>query len=229
MEMKKVRDPRKDSAIYRIDRGVGFNARVEPFWYTFERLSPRLGLLERWREKRRLRKVVVEMDEELVSQGGEGLDWDAQTGGCVCNLRVAKGGLVWELQNSLRSFGAVLSKEKKWAHLNAHQDQTFYLLPVDFEEPFELEMIANGKPIGVGSAVQLARELDEVDAILRVEEKFALARLKNVDFLDANERDISMYESRLAFSDQFWPMFAYVMLRKLADTGIEKKLPVIFA
>ncbi len=228
MEMKKVRDPKKDSAIYRIDRGVGFNARVEPFWYTYERLAPRLGIVERWREKRRLRRVLAEIDEGVAKRGGEVPDWEAQTGGCVCNLRVAKGGLVWELQNCLQSLGGASAK-KKWSHLMAHKDQTFYLLPEDFKEPFELEIIANGKPIGVGSSVQLARELDEVNQLLRVEETFALAKLKRVDFLDATEKDISLYEARLAFTDQFWPMFSYVMMRKLADTGNEKNLPVIFA
>ena len=102
-------------------------------------------------------------------------------------------------------------------------------LPRGLEEPFELDIIANGKPIGVGSSVRLAAELEEINRILQVEETFALAKLNRVDFLDATEKDISMYESRLAFTDQFWPMFAYVMMRKLADTGVEKQLPVIFA
>ena len=225
---KKANPSPKDSAIYRIDRGVGFNARVEPFWYTFERLAPRLGFVQRWREKRRLRKVVSEMNEHLVKQGVEGLDWEAQEGGCVCNLRVAKGGLVWELQNCLTSLGGTGS-DKKWPHLMAYQDQTFYLLPVEFEEPFELEIVVNGKPIGVGSAVKLSWELEKVNEVLRVEETFALAKLKKVDFLDATENDISMYEARLAFTDQFWPMFSYVMMRKLSDTCVEKNLPVIFA
>ena len=92
--MKKIEKTKQDSAIYRIDRGVGFNARVEPFWYTFQRLAPRLGYLERWREKRRLRKVLVGIEEGLQAQGTDLPDWEGQEGGCVCNLRVAKGGLV---------------------------------------------------------------------------------------------------------------------------------------
>jgi hypothetical protein len=47
--------------------------------------------------------------------------------------------------------------------------------------------------------------------------------------MDATERDIAIYEQRLGSQDGFWPKFAYVLIRKLADVSAEKKLPAIFA
>jgi len=50
-----------------------------------------------------------------------------------------------------------------------------------------------------------------------------------VDFMDATDRDIAIYEQRLGSQDGFWPKFSYVLIKKLADASVTKALPVIFA
>jgi hypothetical protein len=224
--MGKLSDKIKDSALYRIARNVGFNARVEPFWLTFEKLGPRMGFFERWKEKRRLKKILARVREALAKQGAPADAWEDRRGECVCNLRVAKTGLVAELQQFVRE-SAKPEQWGKWRHLMAQRDHSALLIPVEFAEPIPLP--SEGEPGSVTSAPRMAAELAEVNRILKIDETFALAKAKKVDYLDASERDISIYESRFGTVDGFWGKFAYVLLKKLADTAGERGLPAIFA
>jgi hypothetical protein len=52
---------------------------------------------------------------------------------------------------------------------------------------------------------------------------------KMVDYMDATDRDIAIYEQRLGSHEGFWPKFAYVLIKKLADASVAKNLPAIFA
>jgi hypothetical protein len=70
-------------------------------------------------------------------------------------------------------------------------------------------------------------ELAQVNKKFRIDETFALKKM--VDFMDATDRDISIYEQRLGSQDGFWPKFAYVLLKKLADVSAQKGLPAILA
>lgn len=218
----------KDSTLYRIARDVGFNARVEPIWYSYGRLRARMGFFERWREKRRIRKLLSAVGTELRARGANPNGWEDRPGECVCNLRVARAGLVAELQNYLRDR---LSPEEfaPWKHLMAQRDRNAYILPVDFADPFDLPSKEGPGPTGFTSARRVAANLVEVNRALRIDETFALAKAKKVDYMDATERDISAYESRFGTMEGFWAKFAYVLLKKLSETAIEKKLPVIFA
>ena len=40
---------------------------------------------------------------------------------------------------------------------------------------------------------------------------------------------LRFYEQRLGSQEGFWPKFAYVLIKKLADVSVDKKLPAIFA
>ncbi|MBI2901396.1 MAG: hypothetical protein HYY17_14520 [Planctomycetes bacterium] len=220
-EREKVADGVKDSALYRIARNVGFNARVEPYWYAFDRLRDRMGFFERWREKRRLKRMAAEIRAGLAKQGVQDGSWEGREGKCVSNIRIAKTGLVAELQTFLRENAA--GEAGKWRHLMAQRDRNSSILPLEFDEPFEVE---GGS---VTSAARLAAELAEVNRALRIDETFALAKARKVDYVDATEKDISVYESKFGTIEGFWAKFAYVMLKKLADTSVERKLPVMFA
>jgi hypothetical protein len=70
-------------------------------------------------------------------------------------------------------------------------------------------------------------ELSQINKKFRINETFAIKKM--VDFMDATERDIGIYEQRLGSQDGFWPKFAYVLMKKLADVSVEKKLPAILA
>lgn len=227
--MDKEDPPRlKDSALYRIADDVGFNARVEPMWYTFTRLESRRGFLERWREKRRMRRLISGINAGLKGQGVPGGGWEDRTGSCVCNLRVAKTGLMGEFRNYLRNS---LDSEavKGWPHLMAVRDRACYMIPHDFAKPMAVSPGSGEDTLPVVSAAAVLRELAEVNRRLRIDETFALARKKMVDFLDAAEKDIQMYESRFGAEEGFWPRFAYVLLKKLAEVSVERGLPAIVA
>ncbi len=216
----------KDSALYRIAGDVGFNARVEPIWYTFARLAPRMGILERWRQKRRVRRLVAVLDAGLRAQGVDPGGWDRREGGCLCNLRVAKMGLVGEFKAYLRS--AVDSDAVRgWPHVMALRDRACYMLPHDFKAPLTVSPWRGEEAMPVSSAPAALRELEEINPRLRVDETFALRRM--VDFLDASERDIQAYESRYGADEGFWPRFAFVLIRKLAGVSAERGLPAILA
>lgn len=216
--MGKLSDKVKDSALWRVARNVGFNARVEPFWYSFDRLKQRMGFFERWREKRKLSKLVGTMLKAEVDAA-----WLDRPGTCVCNLRVAKVGLLSEFQGFLRE--SAPSESSKWTHLFAQRDRDSWMVPADFQEPFA----AAPFPGSITSSKRIAEELAEVNRVLKIDETFALAKAKKVDYLDATERDISIYESRFGTIEGFWGKFTYVLLKKLADTSVQHQFPAIFA
>jgi len=211
----------RESTLYRLDRHVGFNARVEPYWYSFERMKASMGFFERWRERRRMKRVCAAIREGLTRRGAEASDWETRSGQCVCNLRVARTGLLAELQELLRQ--EVPDGVEQWAHVMAQKDRASFLLPVAFEEPFGVG------PGSVTSAPRILEELADINRRLRIDEKFALAKAKKMDYIDATEKDISLYESKFGTIEGFWAKFSYVLLRKLADTSRESGLPALFA
>lgn len=222
------KEKHKDTTLYRTEGNVGFNARVEPMWHTFVRLRSKRGFFENWREKRRMKNLIRKIDEKFGELRVAANGWDQAGGECVCNLRVAKMGLTAELKTHLE---AAVGKETSaaWKHLASQRDSRAVALPLDFPEPFTVPLGRGSDNVLVTSSVRLAAELAEVNRKLRIEETFALARMSKIDYIDASQRDISVYESKFASMNDFWPKFAYVLLKKLADKSVESKLPVHFA
>jgi len=109
----------------------------------------------------------------------------------------------------------------------ALRDRACYLLPHDFAKPMTVSPGSGEDTFPVLSAAAALRELDEVNRRLRIDETFALKKM--VDFLDAAEKDIQLYESRFGSQEGFWPRFAYVLARKLADVSVQRGLPAIVA
>lgn len=219
MRLKKVRANR-DSTLRRIDGSVGCNARVEPFWYSIGRLRSRIGFFNALRERWVLRRQVAAINTELKRQKVDPNRWDRVTGECVCNLRVAKMGLL----HGLRTFASRQGADEL-RHLLRHRDRKSYYLPLDFSEPFVIVSI--GEEIPVGSSLRLVAELKRLNEVLNVESSFGMKKM--VDFLDATDRDISTSESRFGDNEGFWVRFGYVFLRKLAEKSVEHRMPIIFA
>ena len=193
---------------------IGFEGRVEPLWLSYADRRADLGFFERWREKRRLRRIAGSVRRAAGAPAG----WDRQAGGCACNLKVARMGLVKELKNFVQ--GTVEAP-----HLQALRDRPCYLAPFDFAQPLRVDPGGGEEPVPVASATRVRAELAQVNEKLRIDETFAIKKM--VDFLDATERDIEVYEKRLGMVDGFWAKFAYVLLRKLADASAEKNLPAV--
>lgn len=216
-----------DTALFRVARDVGFNARVEPFWRAFDRLKFRMGFFERRRERRRLERIVAGVRAGLKDQGADPQGWDARPGECVCNLRVARMGLVKEFKTYVRGFADAAEGEEPWPHLAALRDRPCLLLPVEFFRPLSVSPGGGEEPLPVASSLRARAELEAINARLRIDETFALRKM--VDYLDATERDIAIYESRLGAQEGFWPRFTFVLLRKLCDASATHGLPVLFA
>jgi hypothetical protein len=98
---------------------------------------------------------------------------------------------------------------------------------VPFTRPFTAEAAGGEEGIPVASATRVGEELAAINKKFKIDETFAIRKM--VDYMDATERDIAIYEQRLGSQDGFWPKFAYVLLKKLSDVSVEKKLPAIFA
>lgn len=216
----------QDTTLRRIAGGAGFNARVEAFWNTFGKLESKMGFFERRRERGRLERILKSVNLQIVGQKGAPGGWGEQAGDCVCNLRVAKMGLVKELKNWLKN-GLEEDSAAKWPHLHALRDRPCMLVPVPFAAPLSVDPGGGEEPFPVASSVRAQAELSEVNQRFRIDETFALKKM--VDYLDATERDIALYESRLGTSEGFWAKFSYVLLKKVADVSVEKRLPVLFA
>jgi hypothetical protein len=185
-----------------------------------------MGFFERWREKRRLRRVADAINAALAAAGAAPEGWEERSGGCVCNLRVARMGLVTELKSYLK--GAVDTESlRAWSHLQALRDGGCYIVPHDLARPVAVSPTSGEDTVAVASAVRLLGELDAVDDRLRIKESFALKKM--VDYLDATESDIAAYESRFGTTEGFWAKFAFVLVRKLAEASLKHKLPAILS
>jgi len=215
-----------ETTFYRTQQGVGFNARVEPVWHTFSQLEPTLGFFDRRRERKKVERVVEAINSGVVGQKGTPGPWEKTPGECVCHLRVAKMGLVRELKTWLK-IGLDGTAEGRWPHLHALRDRPCMMVPVPFARPLTADPGGGEEALPVASAVAVSAELAEINKKFRISETFAIKKM--VDYMDATERDIAIYEQRLGSQDGFWPRFAYVLIKKLADVSAEKKLPAIFA
>ena len=215
-----------DTTFYRTQQGVGFNARVEPVWHTYGQIETSLGFFDRRRERKKVEHVLDSIQSKIVGQKGNPSGWEKTPGDCICHLRVAKMGLVKELKTWLKIHSDGTA-EAKWPHLHVLRDRPCMMVPVPFTRPFPAETAGGDEPIPIASSVAVREELIAVNKMFKIDETFAIKKM--VDYMDATERDISIYEQRLGSQDGFWPKFAYVLVKKLADVSVEKKLPAIFA
>jgi hypothetical protein len=218
--------PKPETTFYRTQQGVGFNARVEPVWHTFSQMEASLGFFERRRERKKVEHVIDAVNSAIVGQKGNPNGWDKTPGDCVSHLRVAKMGLVKELKNWLK-IGLDGTAEAKWPHLHVLRDRPCLMVPVPFTRPFSADPGGGEEMLPVASAEGVREELAAVNKRFRIDDTFAIRKM--VEYMDATERDIAIYEQRLGSQDGFWPKFAYVLIKKLADVSVEKKLPAIFA
>jgi len=214
------------TTFYRTQQGVGFNARVEPVWHTFSQMEASLGFFDRRRERKKVEHVVDAVNSAIVGQKGNPGGWEKTPGDCVCHLRVAKMGLVKELKNWLK-IGLDGAAEARWPHLHVLRDRPCMMVPVPFTRPISVDPGGGEEPLPVASAAGVRDELAAINKQFRIDETFAIRKM--VEYMDATERDIAIYEQRLGSQEGFWPKFAYVLIKKLADVSVEKKLPAIFA
>jgi hypothetical protein len=215
-----------ETTFYRTQQGVGFNARVEPVWHTFAQMEASLGFFDRRRERKKVEHVIEAVNSSITGQKGSPGGWEKTPGDCVCHLRVAKMGLVKELKNWLK-IGLDGKAEARWPHLHVLRDRPCLMVPVAFARPLSADPGGGDESLPVASAVGVREELAAINKHFRIDDAFAIKKM--VDYMDATERDIAIYEQRLGSQEGFWPKFAYVLMRKLADVSVEKKLPAIFA
>jgi hypothetical protein len=215
-----------DTTFYRTQQGVGFNARVEPVWHTYGQMEASLGFFDRRRERKKVEHILDSINTAIVGQKGNPAEWEKTPGDCICHLRVAKMGLVKELKTWLK-IGLDGTAEAKWPHLHALRDRPCMMVPVPFTRPISADPAGGDELMPVASSVGVREELIAVNKKFRIDDSFAIKKM--VDYMDATERDIAIYEQRLGSQDGFWPKFAYVLLKKLADVSVERKLPAIFA
>lgn len=213
-----------DSTIYRLAKGTGFNARVEPIWHNLSRIRKTIGWIQYVRDKSKLKKLIGRVSEHFKEINVAADGWDTTQGKCVVNLRVEKLGVLEDLRTFVKqdSSGRLAAKA---GHLLNHRERNAYYLPVDFEKPFVVDQ--DGDKIPFGSSVRLRQELEAIDQVLCSSD--SLAADKMVNYLHASETDISRFESKVLMDPLFWTKFGYVLLMKLARSSAESGLPIIFA
>ncbi len=215
-----------ETTFYRTQQGVGFNARVEPVWHTFSQIEATLGFFDRRRERKKVERVVEVVNSGIVGQKGNPAGWEKATGDCVCHLRVAKMGLVRELKTWLK-IGMDGQAEGRWPHLHVLRDRPCMMVPVRFSVPISADQGGDAEALPIASAPWVLEELAAINKKFRIDDTFAIKKM--VDYMDATDRDIAIYEQRLGSHEGFWPKFAYVLIKKLADVSAAKNLPAIFA
>ena len=214
----------RESTIYRLARGTGFNARVEPIWHNVTRLRRSLGIIQYMRERVRVKRLVSKVNGQLKAWGLDPGGWDTPQGRCVVNLRIEKFGVLEDLRSFVRQdAGGGLAERSP--HLLNHRERNAYYVPLDFDRPFLLGREPDAIPIG--SSIRLRKELQEIEEVLHV--KDSLSADKMVDYLHASQSDITRYESEMLTDPMFWTKFGCVLLTKVARTSAETGLPVVFA
>ncbi len=219
-------EPGADTTFRRAGCGPGFDGRVEPLWFAYREVHSKRGFFARWGERAKVKAVIRQVNDGIRSQKGTPGGWDQAEGGRACNLKVARMGLVRELKTWLKN-ATEWAAEKRWPHLHVLRDRPCLLVPVDFPKPLWVSPGGKEEPVPVASAVKVREELAEVNKDFRIEETFALKKM--VDFMDAQAKEIEAFEHRSGQQEGFWPKFSYVLLRKLVDVSLDKKLPAFLA
>jgi hypothetical protein len=215
-----------DTTFRRAGKGPGFDGRVEPLWHAYDGAKRGMGFFERWGERSRVKGVARDVTAGIVRQKGNPGGWDRVPGERVCNLKVARMGLVRELKTWLKNATEGAS-EQRWPHLSVLRDRPCLIVPPEFTQPFQVLPKGAEESVPVASAAGLKRELAEVNAELRIDESFAIRKM--VDFMDAKEAEIAGFEKRCGQQEGFWAKFSYVLLRKLADVSLDNRLPAFLA
>ena len=217
--------PDKTGSAWFRTAAIGFNARVEPFAFSLEKKRKDLGLLEYWKLKgesdRRLKAIRAALPKQKVADR----TWEKAKGECVCNLRVARMGMLADLRDFAKGESP---GPRRFRHLLQGREFNTIYLPVDFERPFAIPPAPGGgkDPTPVGSVPRLASELEALEKTLRTAATF---KLKMVDFLDVTPEAIGKYESSVGGVLDFWVKFGFIILRKLVEKSAESGFPILFA
>ena len=162
--------------------------------------------------------------EGLKKQKADDRTWLKAKGACVCNLRVARMGILADVREfaKTRPDGA-----KRFPHVLKTREFNAAAVPVPFDRPFTIPPAPGGKdPLVVVSAPRIAEELAELETTLRTEQTF---RMKMVDFLDVTSDDLAKFDAKVGEVDEFWTKFGYVLLKRLADKSGESGFPILVA
>ncbi|MDP7033723.1 MAG: hypothetical protein QF752_04445 [Planctomycetota bacterium] len=153
-------------------------------------------------------------------------------GDCFCRYIVDRVDLLDDLQDfAVSSEGleaeAVCSGkvQSRFNHLVMIQSNSGFYLPNYFFFPTWVRSRKQVYPIFVGSAPRLLEELAIVDEALGASKTTQLARMP--DFLRADRDQIEDYEYSFGSEDHFWERFAFSLLRRLAQIGVQQNMPVI--
>ncbi|MBI4612176.1 MAG: hypothetical protein HY720_01040 [Planctomycetes bacterium] len=210
-----------------------FNAGVQPFFHLTKEEAEIWGE-EKSQEKRRAREEIVREIKKAIhlETGVEDIGVEEDTGDCACKFMVDRAGMLIELQEFAIGLDeaeteAVYRGEQqtRFNHLIEIKDGVGFYLPVYFFFPIWVQTKALVYPLFVGSAPRLLEELLLVNEKLDIEKSAKLARMP--DYLMADEEQIEDYEYAFGSEDNFWERFAFVLLKKLSEKSIEKKMPVI--
>lgn len=220
-QTKKEARPHGDTTMFRVLSPVAFNARVEPIWYNFERVKRKLNVIQAAKERGRVRRIIELVNDDLRRQEVDVNGWDTIEGGCVCNLRLDRRGVLQDLQAYARD----CFPDADIAHLYVARDKDALYLPIDFPAPI---YVRDGKgKVPVGSAARLLKELEMLRPALQSDE-FMDTR-KMVNYFHAAKKEIAKLDKKAQYDPQFWAKFGIVILGKLAESSVENKMPVIFA
>lgn len=217
-------DAKNATSIFRMTRSSGFDGRVMPIWHDLRVFRRKMGLLERLREKSRLRRLVQAINAALAARGSDSLQWDREDGDCVCHLHVERVGLLEDLRRFAHE-GLPSGKARHLPHLLSGRDKHALYLPADFPTPF---LVHDGtQDIPVGSAPNLLAELATLDKFLHVESELTLPAEANR--VVASQEVVQKFDSKAMYDPLFWAKFGYLVLKKLATSAVEHRLPAILS
>jgi hypothetical protein len=211
------------TSIYRMTRSGGFDGRVMPIWHDVTAFAGKMGLLERYREKKKIRSIVDQVNRTLESHGTDPGDWHRGEGEVVVHLHVERIGLLEELRQFVRE--EMPARAREMAHLMSSREKGALFIPVEFARPMLVRTGAQDIP--VGSTPALLRELDMIGAVLDAEGVLALP--EEAKRVVADKAAVEKFESRATYDPLFWKKFAHMIYRKLAKASRAHRLPIVLS
>lgn len=212
---------------------MGFDARVEPFLFSTEKTRKELGFFKYRREKSRVIRAVETIRRAIDQNLTTEFPWARLDGERVCNMRIAKLGVLQDLKDyAAKLDNTTLQQIKKegaptrFLHLVQTSEQHGYILPENFPKPLLIQLRDVRGPFPVLSSYRLQAELSEINKSLNVEKTFKIKKMPQ--FMEAKDEDIAHFEANFNVRGDFWIKFGFLVITKLTEQSIEHKLPVSF-
>ena len=112
--------------------------------------------------------------------------------------------------------------QSRYLHLLDHDVNSGIFVPVEFETPFYYRSTLVPTHVSIGSGVRLSMELQSLNRRLRIDLAQRMNAMK--EFVHAQSAELADRQDDV----EFWVKLAFIVLCKLVEVSLDRRLPIIF-